>query len=214
MFKSNNSFLSKPSESIKSSPSVWSGAKPKSFYESPLVPIKEDGTEKCSRFSFSLLKSLLPVEKERIKTQIEVSPFGDCELGKSPGIISNISTSKCTEEHKASFVSKYKYELEDESITSSDECLSYEEGRSDNAYSDIYVENMSKQSLANLRRKSAYLTKAPMKPLSSNQFNKDNDSDDSDESNDDEKCSPLYLKVTKCKNKKRRQTLIVQPFKP
>ena len=207
MFQSNNSFLSKPGNAVNLSPNKWSGDKPKSFYESPMVPIKENDSEKGSTFSFKLIKSLLPVEKERLKTHIEISSFGDCAFGKSPGIISNFSTSKCTGELKASTDGKYKYELDDESETSSEECLSYEEGCSDNAYSDIYIENMSKQSLANLRRKSAYLTKAPMKPLNNSQFDKNEDSENSDE---DEYCSPLFLKVTKCKSKKRRQTLKVQ----
>ena len=67
---------------------------------------------------------------------------------------------------------------------------------------------MSKQSLANLRRKSAYLTKAPMKPLSSSQFDNDSESSDSEAVEG----SPIYLKITKCKKSKRRPTLKVEPF--
>ena len=103
---------------------------------------------------FSLIKSLLPVEKERLNAHIEVSSFGGCgAAAKSPGIVSNFSTSKWTKDNKASSHSKYQFEVDDDSnSSSSDEWLSYEDGRSENAYSDIYIPNMSKQSLANLRR--------------------------------------------------------------
>ena len=173
-----------------------------------MVPVREDASVTNSGFSFSLIKSLLPVEKERQNAQIEVSSFGGCFNQKSPGVISNFSTSKWTKGNKASSQSKYQFEVEEESDSSSDEWLSYENGHSENAYSDIYIPNMSKQSLANLRRKSAYLTRAPMKPLSSSQFDKEDDSEDSGEEG-----SPIYLKVTKCKNTKRMTTLKVQPFK-
>ena len=71
-----------------------SGSKPKIAFESPMVPVKEDASEKNSESSFSLIKSLLPVERERLNAQIEVSAFGGCAVAKSPGILSNFSTSK------------------------------------------------------------------------------------------------------------------------
>lgn len=173
------SFLSKPPAKPKCSPNALGGALSKKLYESPMVPIKEDRSDADAECSFSIMKSLLPVPPPRPAGHIEVSSFGDCGVAKSPGFISNFSTSKCTLEHKPSG-SKYTYELDDESQSSSDECLSYEEGRSENSYCDIYVDNISKQSLANLRRKSAYLIRAPVKPSTSHQFS-DADSDHSDD---------------------------------
>ena len=98
MFQSNNSFLSKQGNVTNLSSNKWSGDKPKSFYESPMVPIKENDSEKVNTFSFKLIKSQLPVEKERLKTHIEISSFGDCAFVKSPGIILNFNTSKCNGE--------------------------------------------------------------------------------------------------------------------
>ena len=47
----------------------------------------------------------------------------------------------------------------------SEDCISWEEGRSDNPYSNVQDNERSRESLLALRRKTMYLTKAPMKPL-------------------------------------------------
>ena len=173
-------------------------------YDSPMVPIQEDD-EQHKVPEFSIHDCLKPIEVERKNTQIEISSFDVAckKLVKSPGMISEFSTSKATAANKYKN-SKYEDDSDDD-MDSSDDCLSYEEGVSINAYSDVIQSNHSKQSLANLRRKTVYLTQAPMKPL-----HHENACYYEDESSDEDDVEDL-LNIRK--KRVRRNTVQVNAFK-
>ena len=209
MNKSNNSVLSKEENPGKDTLQVRVTSPDKRMYASPMVPIHEDDSDMDSPPSFNLKRFLAPANREHLYTEIQVGFFeGTCENPRaSPSYISNFSTSKATGNQKSKN-SKYLYEIDTESLSSSsEEALSYEEGRSANAYSDIMVEGKSKTALANLRRKTVYLAAAPLK-LCRCQRNEDSDVEISDED-----CDHLSNQVPEIKkNLARRNTLFVRPF--
>jgi len=192
------------------SPNIGKTNMRRSFFISPMVPIDEDMSDNASPAVQEMSIPRVQVNRALLHAEIRISPFdktANKKMSISPGMISSFSTSKGTK-CNLSKSSKYKYEIEDESITSSDDCLSYEEGRSQNAYADIEVDGMSKVSLLNLRRKTHYLARAPMKPrpCSINHPESCQDSDDSDTE------SPNLLKIASKLNKARRKTMVIQPF--
>ena len=203
----------------------------KFIFDSPMKPIEEDNSELESPTAFDLGTCMRPVEplepdqEDRVvEKKIEddypyrnhkISPFM-ADSDSLPKVPKFQTASSPQEGPVSKFMGGSKVgsydddsDSDTESYVSSDDCVSWGEGCSADPYCNVEDDTRSKRSLAQLRRKTIHLTRAPIKPLVKwvncvPQWVTSDDEDDEEE--EDAKPVPI------AKNKGRRNTVLVEPF--
>ena len=193
-------------------------------FKSPMVPIEEFEDMKLSEDKSSPSQELIlsppKFRRELTSNIIGVSYFESqvqnnlIKWKGTPGKVSNFSTNKSSAKKisskgKKGDLSKFDEDTSSDEESSSSECLSWAEGKSANPYSDIYDDTKSKRYNAALRRKSAYLIRAPVKVCKCQRKDSDAESDDEDDSMN----GRININKFSPKKKERRMTVKVTNFR-
>eukprot|EP00344_Euplotes_crassus_P000050 CAMPEP_0197006876 /NCGR_PEP_ID=MMETSP1380-20130617/37659_1 /TAXON_ID=5936 /ORGANISM="Euplotes crassus, Strain CT5" /LENGTH=207 /DNA_ID=CAMNT_0042426705 /DNA_START=92 /DNA_END=715 /DNA_ORIENTATION=+ len=194
-------------------------------FKSPMIRVKKFQEDRASDASSSSSAEYTPSPTNHRReiaskvigiTYFDTSKYSNsCCSNVKPGPVSSFSTKKSSTKiiSKNSTISKpYLDSSSDDNKSFSSDSLSWDEGKSENPYSNVYDNTKSKRFNEILRRKSHYLIHAPVKKYLLESSNSDKDSSDSDGESHSKFIIGKFKKFSPSK-KKRRMTVKFQELK-